>query len=121
MGLGHPVDAAAVARACQEGAVGRIWEGLGQRGSWEDTEEMGRDKDTWTHGVYMIPGCFGPSQGTTTLKEEVFQDRLMSECPEVSRACQISMVMEEKKDPRDHRCRRVYQGQLVSLMENCLL
>lgn len=73
MGLGHPVDAAAVARAHQ-GAVGRIRERLGQRGSWEDTEEMGRDKDTWTHGVYMIPGCFGPSQGTTTLKEVVFQN-----------------------------------------------
>lgn len=45
----------------------------------------------------------------------------MSECPEVSRACQISVVMEEKKDPHEHKCRRVYQGQLVSVMENCLL
>lgn len=101
MGLGHPCDAAAVSRAYQEGAVGGMQEGLGQRekrGSWEDTGGMGRDEDTGTHGVYRIPGCFGPSQSTTTLKEVVFQDRLMSECPEVSRSCQISMVMEEKKD-----------------------
>lgn len=124
VGLGHPGDAAAVARACQEGVVGGMQEGLGQRGergSWDDTGEMGRDRDTGTHVVYRIPGCFGPSQSTTTLKEVVFQDRLMSECPEVSRACQISMVMEEKKDQYEHSCRRVYQGQLVSLTENCLL
>lgn len=125
MGLGHPGDAAAVARACQEGVVGGMQEGLGQRGErgpWEDSREMGRVRDPGTHDVYRIPGCFGPSQSSTTLKEVVFQDRLMSECPEVSRACQISMVMEEeKKDQHEHSCRRVYQRQLVSLTENCLL
>lgn len=49
VGLGHPGDAAAVARACQEGGIGGMQEGLGQTGereSWEDTGEMGRDRDT---------------------------------------------------------------------------
>lgn len=81
---------------------------------------MGRDRAM--QSVYRFPGWFGPSQSTTTVKEAVFQDRLMSMCPKVSRACQISMVMEErKKNQHEHSCRKVYQGQLVSLSENRLL
>lgn len=79
-------------------------------------------RDAGTRGIYRIPECFGPSQNITGLKEVVFQDSLMSECPEVSRACQISMVMEEeKKDQHEHSCRRFYQRQLVSPLENGLL
>lgn len=67
------------------------------QGHGEVGRTLGRWRGMGKHGVYRIPGCFGPSQSTTTLKQVLFQGRLMSECSEVSRDCQISMVMEEKK------------------------
>lgn len=51
--------------------------------------------------IYRIPGSFGPSPSITTLEE------VMSECPEVSRSCQISMVMEEVNKEQQEMQERV--------------
>lgn len=89
-------------------------DGLGQREDRSIREDTGGWKGARLHGNSRTPGCFTLSQSIPILDVVVFQVGLLSEHPEVSWPCQISMVMEqEKKDQYEHRCRKMYQGQLL--------